>query len=234
MRLTTVVTTFAASVTAHPQGGSLLGILPLDIGALLKSLGPAPASDPRFTTFTPPGSGDVRSPCPGLNALANHNFIPHNGRGNTIPVLLKGLAQGLNMGPDFTVAVGGAGLLASPNPLGGSFDLDDLNQHNFPIEHDASMSRQDAALGNDQPFYAPNWDQYISFFDGKATTDVPTASQAKFARYNDSLTRNPDFTYGLREAVFSYGENAIYLQAMSDPITGAAKIEYVRQLFEKE
>lgn len=176
----------------------------------------------------------VRSPCPGLNTLANHGFIPHNGKGNTIPILLKGLAEGMNMGADFTVAIGGAGLLASPNPLGGSFDLSDLNQHNFPIEHDASMSRQDAALGNDQPFYNPNWQQYISFFNGKTTTDIPTASHAKFARYNDSLTRNPQFTYGLREAIFSYGENAIYLQAMSDPVSGQAKLSYVRSLFEKE
>jgi hypothetical protein len=152
----------------------------------------------------------------------------------TIPHLIEGLAAGLNMGADFTVAIGGAGLLSSPNPLGGSFDLSDLNQHNFPIEHDASMSRQDAFLGNDQPFYAPNWNQYISFFASKATTDIPTASKAKFARYNDSLTRNPDFEYGLREAVFSYGENAIYLQAMSDPVSGKAKIEYVKSLFEKE
>lgn len=29
--------------------------------------------------FLPPGEGDFRGPCPGLNALANHNFIPHNG-----------------------------------------------------------------------------------------------------------------------------------------------------------
>lgn len=152
----------------------------------------------------------------------------------TIPHLIKGLAEGMNMGADFTVAIGGAGLLSSPNPLGGSFDLSDLNQHNFPIEHDASMSRQDAALGNDQPFYDPNWQQYIRFFDGKTTTDVPTASKAKFARYNDSLTRNPDFTYGLREAVFSYGENAIYLQAMSDPISGKARVDYIRSLFEEE
>ena len=249
MHLAIVVSVFTAGVAAHPQGGSLLG-LPLDIGSLLKSLGPAPANDPRFTNFKPAGSGDgmstfpyqefmltydtVRSPCPGLNALANHNFIPHNGRGNTIPILLKGLAEGLNMGADFTVAVGGAGLLASPNPLGGSFDLSDLNMHNFPIEHDASMSRQDAALGNDQPFYDPNWQQYITFFDGKSVTDVPTASKAKFARYNDSLTKNLEFTYGIREAIFSYGENAIYLQAMSDPVSGNAKIEYVRSLFEKE
>lgn len=31
--------------------------------------------------FVPPnfGSGDLRGPCPGLNALANHNYLPHNG-----------------------------------------------------------------------------------------------------------------------------------------------------------
>jgi hypothetical protein len=148
--------------------------------------------------------------------------------------LIKGLAEGLNMGADFTVAIGSAGLLSSPNPLAGSFDLSDLNMHNFPIEHDASMSRQDAALGNNQPFYDPNWQQYITFFNGKPTTDVPTASKAKYARYNDSLTKNPQFTYGLREAIFSYGENAIYLQAMSDPISGKAPIPYVRSLFEQE
>lgn len=176
----------------------------------------------------------VRSPCPGLNALANHGFLHHDGRNMTIPHLIKGLGEGLNMGPDFTVAIGGAGLLSSPNPLGGSFDLDDLNQHNFPIEHDASMSRQDAALGNPQPFYNPNWQQYIKFFDGKTTTDVPTASKAKFARYQDSLAKNPSFTYGLREAVFSYGENAIYLQSMSDPISGKANVNYVKSLFEQE
>lgn len=138
------------------------------------------------------------------------------------------------MGPDFTVAIGGAGLLSSPNPLGGSFDLSDLNQHNFPIEHDASMSRQDAALGNNQPFYAHNWQQYISFFDGKATTNVQTATNAKHVRYLDSKTKNPQFTYGIRETVFSYGENAIYLQSMSDPVSGKAKVEYVRSLFEQE
>lgn len=32
-------------------------------------------------SFVPPdfASGDQRGPCPGLNALANHGYIPHNG-----------------------------------------------------------------------------------------------------------------------------------------------------------
>jgi hypothetical protein len=29
--------------------------------------------------FVAPGSGDKRGPCPGLNALANHGYLPHNG-----------------------------------------------------------------------------------------------------------------------------------------------------------
>lgn len=29
--------------------------------------------------FVAPGEGDQRGPCPGLNAMANHNYIPHNG-----------------------------------------------------------------------------------------------------------------------------------------------------------
>lgn len=29
--------------------------------------------------FKPPGPGDLRGPCPGLNALANHGYIQRNG-----------------------------------------------------------------------------------------------------------------------------------------------------------
>jgi len=32
-------------------------------------------------TLSPPdfSAGDLQGPCPGLNALANHNYLPHNG-----------------------------------------------------------------------------------------------------------------------------------------------------------
>ena len=29
--------------------------------------------------WAPPGEGDLRGPCPGLNALANHGYFPRNG-----------------------------------------------------------------------------------------------------------------------------------------------------------
>lgn len=149
----------------------------------------------------------------------------------TIPHLVKGLSEGLNIGAEVTVALGGAALGTSKNPTSGSFDLSDL----IAIEHDSSMSRQDAALGgNAQPFYAPSWQQYVAALNGKTVIDVPAASKAKFSRYNDSLTHNPEFKYGVREAVLAYGENALYLQVMGDPVTGRAKIEYVRMFFEQE
>jgi hypothetical protein len=34
--------------------------------------------------------GSVRSPCPGLNSLANHGFLPRSGKNISIPVLVKG------------------------------------------------------------------------------------------------------------------------------------------------
>ena len=48
------------------------------------------------------------------------------------------------------------------------------------------------------------------------------------------MTRNPTFTYGLREFVLSYGETALYLQTMADPVSGVARVDYVRSLFEQE
>lgn len=46
----------------------------------------------------------------------------------TIPKLIIGGAQGINIGPDFMTVIGAAGLLSSPNPAGGSFDLDNLDR----------------------------------------------------------------------------------------------------------
>jgi len=32
--------------------------------------------------FVAPGPNDLRGPCPGLNVVANHGYIPHNGVAN--------------------------------------------------------------------------------------------------------------------------------------------------------
>ncbi|KJX97511.1 oxidase-like protein [Zymoseptoria brevis] len=42
--------------------------------------------------------GDLRGPCPGLNAFANHNFLPHNGYA-TIPQFIDATTTVVGMGP---------------------------------------------------------------------------------------------------------------------------------------
>ena len=40
-----------------------------------------------------PGTGDQRGPCPGLNALANHGYLPHNGVAD-IPTIVSAVNNG--------------------------------------------------------------------------------------------------------------------------------------------
>lgn len=177
----------------------------------------------------------VRSPCPGLNSAANHGFINHNGKNLTIPALITGLKAALGIGADFTTAIGAAGLLSSPNPLLGSFNLDDLDKHNFPIEHDASLSRADAFFGNDHSFNSTYFDMFLSNFGNAATTNITSASKAKYSRVLNSRAVDPTFTYGPREYLLSYGESALYLQTMaSSPTSANAPLAYVEDFFENE
>ena len=56
-----------------------------------------------------PGSGDQRGPCPGLNALANHGYLPHNGVAD-IPTIVSAVNNGKSVSfwdfPRFLAAFG--------------------------------------------------------------------------------------------------------------------------------
>ena len=72
----------------------------------------------------------------------------------------------MNVGADFVTAIGLLALQSSPNPLSSTFDLNDLDQHNFPIEHDASLSRQDAYFGIGYAFDQSIFNQVLAYFEG--------------------------------------------------------------------
>ncbi|KAJ7713359.1 oxidase-like protein [Mycena olivaceomarginata] len=59
-------------------------------------------------TFVEAGPNDFRGPCPGLNALANHNYIPHHGVVSVEQAILAA-TEVFGMGLDFAT---GAGVLA--------------------------------------------------------------------------------------------------------------------------
>ncbi|GLE00111.1 hypothetical protein PINS_up008838 [Pythium insidiosum] len=81
-----------------------------------------------------------RAPCPCMNSLANHGYLPRDGK-NLTPEMIKRAVVEV-----FNIDEGLAATLVSPLPP--TLTLADLGVHNF-IEHDASMVHDDLFFGND-------------------------------------------------------------------------------------
>lgn len=138
------------------------------------------------------------------------------------------------MGPDFSSGIGAVAISAvSTDPSSGSFNLDDLNKHNA-IEHDASLSRSDYYVSpthDNYDFNASIFNQVLAFYQGLDETSIDVAAKAKYARLEYEMTEDRNLTYGAMQFVLSYGESALYLSTMGDPVTGVAPVEFVRVLF---
>ncbi|KAF8520063.1 Chloroperoxidase [Gautieria morchelliformis] len=97
--------------------------------------------------FRPPADSDLRSVCPALNTLANHSYLPHDGKNIKFSTLSGALQAGYGISPMFAdfLVLGGYILLRRSvlTPL----DLHDINQHNG-IEHNASVAHDDDVDGS--------------------------------------------------------------------------------------
>jgi hypothetical protein len=132
-----------------------------------------------FGNWHPPVSGDLRSPCPALNSLANHGFIPRNGRDISVPVAFKAMQEALNVSTEIATTLSLAGMRTSTNPSSGSFTLGDLKRHNI-IEHDGSLSRKDVTEGDVGDFCPKIFHQYLSAFNGTKDVSLPLAAAARW------------------------------------------------------
>ncbi|KAF2164230.1 hypothetical protein M409DRAFT_68099 [Zasmidium cellare ATCC 36951] len=164
-----------------------------------------------------PGAGDVRSPCPGINTAANHGFIPRSEKNISVAQVASGLLEGLNIGLDFGLAVGQTATLSNANPLAGVFNMDDLREHNFPLEHDVSLSRQDFYQGDDLHFNQSVFDQVLAYYDGATHTTFQRGAKALWNRL-----------------VLSLAETSLYMSLMGNPVTGDAPVDWVKIFFEQE
>ena len=184
--------------------------------------------------YSPQGAGDVRSPCPGLNTLANHYILPHDGKGYTVSMVRDAVVDTYNIADDVIVPLSMAAVALNPTPNATFFDLDHLDKHNA-IEHDASLSRADYyETGDDHTFIQSIFDIVLKFFDGHTHTSISTAAKAKYASVLRAERANPNITYGTQAYVASNGGTAFYLAAMGDPINGTVPVSFVKSFFEKE
>jgi len=95
--------------------------------------------------FVPAAGGDKRSPCPALNALANHGYLPHDGKNIGFWQLAQVLSSVYNLSFPLAVLLALGGILPCSHTL--RVDLDELALHNR-IEHDASIVHRDALAGH--------------------------------------------------------------------------------------
>ncbi|KAL4879238.1 Chloroperoxidase [Aspergillus karnatakaensis] len=143
--------------------------------------------------WRPAGLEDTRGPCPLLNTLANHNYIPRNGRDITHDDMISALTNALNLNGTLAEAMAGQALSANPDPNAETFSLEDLSQHNV-VEHDASLTRGDAYFGNAVRFSPSAFAQTKKYWTGSTVTTTMLAN-SKIARQLDSKAFNPEYTY---------------------------------------
>jgi hypothetical protein len=168
-----------------------------------------------------------------LNVLANHGFLPRDGKNITKTVCRAGMLKGLNIDDAFSDLMFDPALLTNPNPDPDYFDLDMLNRHKI-LEHDGSLSRADAYWDDTQVFNETIYKETLAVLAQGVNVTLETAAAARLLRVQRSAATNPTFYLNATNDAISLGETAAYLIALGDPVTGEAPLARVRMMFEEE
>ncbi|KAL4780073.1 Chloroperoxidase [Aspergillus varians] len=190
-----------------------------------------------------PGPEDGRSPCPGLNVMANHGWLPRSGQNIDLATLRTAVAGAYNYAPTtfdsaFKMAID---FKLSTTGNSSTFHLDDLKKHDA-VEFDGSLSRNDIYFGDNLHFDPAIWGtvaERLNLYDaGECGQDkyvtVEVAARARAARVQDAMRANPTFNNSANAMSGSPGTTALYLTTMWDDEADAAPKAWVRAFFEDE
>lgn len=178
------------------------------------------------------GSNDFRGPCPMMNTLANHGFLPHDGRNITRETLVKGLHDALNFNPSLSSLMFDMGVVANPEANATYFTLDHLNRHNV-LEHDGSLSRADDYLGSNRIFNETVFNESRAYWTAEILTPDMLAN-SKIARQINSKAFNPQYKFTSKTEQFSLGEIAAPIIAFGNSTSGEVNRTLVEYLFLNE
>jgi hypothetical protein len=73
-----------------------------------------------------------------LNTLANHGFLPHDGKDISQQRTIEALGTALNIGEELALYLFQEAMTTNPDTNATTFNLDHLSRHNI-LEHDASL-----------------------------------------------------------------------------------------------
>jgi hypothetical protein len=211
---------------------NLLSTLAIDVGvAIYNTFTPSlpkgsviPAGRPGhggiWPPYEPPKEGYSRSPCPALNALANHGILPRDGKNIRFTEMSRKIHETYNFANTVRVYSHLSPYLLTvdqfcfvvpyycANMLGrdyhrDTFNLADLALHNG-IEHDASLCRVDTALcPNQADIHQPYIERLLASASGpnETLTRADVARQLSIRRA-ESRVENPEFSLALIHKAF--------------------------------
>ncbi|KAL1409305.1 hypothetical protein Q8F55_003284 [Vanrija albida] len=192
---------------------------------LVKVWGPADNPQHPYIPYNPRNpehAGWQRGPCPGLNTVANHGYIPRNGIVNPLDLFI-GLYEGLSLSPDLCALLCFAGfvwkgdLLTMTMSIGGNKDVSGkkirsapgINEHGF-LEGDASMTRGDAAIGDQVRLNTTRYNRlkhYSGAGTGKFDITIKSLGQSRKEVYDDCVKNNPKCDINPLRMVVMYAES---------------------------
>jgi hypothetical protein len=166
-----------------------------------------------------------------MNTLANHGFLPRDGRNITRENAVYALTTALNFNATVANIMWEQAVIANPEPNATFFTLDNLNRHNV-LEHDASMSREDAAFGNNHVFNQTIFDTTTQFWTGPIL-DANMLANGKLFRQIVSKSTNPNYTFTTTTEAFSLGEVAAPIIIFGDMAAGTVNRTLIQYFFGK-
>ncbi|KAG7377253.1 hypothetical protein PHYBOEH_000979 [Phytophthora boehmeriae] len=168
-----------------------------------------------------------RSPCPALNAMANHGHIPRDGKSLTPEVLGGALMKVYNIDKKVLDIV----FLALPS----AFTLADLGDPNF-IDHDASLVHDDSYF-QVAPFKSNETlvNELLASADD-TTGMITTRSLAHFRRRREaeSSRDNTEFSFSALASFVANGEAAFVLLGLGDSTTATISVDHARSFLLEE
>lgn len=185
-----------------------------------------------YSDWKPAGPNDFRGPCPMMNTLANHGFLPHDGRNITKDNAIHALNTAINFNVSLAAIMWEQAIIANPEPNATFFTLDHLNRHNV-LEHDASLSRTDAYFGNNHVFNQSVFDTSRAYWTEPVLTAEMLAN-SKLFRQIESRAANPNYTFTQNTEAFSLGEVAAPIIVFGDHASATVNRTLVEYFFENE
>jgi hypothetical protein len=183
--------------------------------------------------FEPPAADASRSPCPVLNSLANHGFLPRDGRNISQDQLNSAFTMALNIDDAVTISLAKPAFNISTTGVPGTVNLEDMKKHDV-LEHDGSLSRADAITGDDNSFNPAIWDTVKAHFTGP-TIDIVTMAAARKDRIDAAAAANPEFSLTPDQVKTSFAESAFILGALgNDFVNPQTSTVFMNTIFQQE